>query len=184
MKKLLLALLLTLAVPAAASASVLDAKLAGTDGKTLSIRERMSGKRFVLLTFFSATCPCQALHDPRIRALHEAYGDRVEVLVIDPEAHSTLEKDREEAKARGYPFPILSDPDGAVADTLGARFATWTAILDADGNVLYRGGWDTDRTRLTDDASQWVRDAVAKVLAGAKPEPAETKAFGCYLRRR
>jgi len=186
MRNVLLPVLLALAVPAAAhaDAKVLDIALEGTDGRAVTLRERMAGKPFVLLTFFSATCPCQTLHDPRIRELHERFGDRIEILSIDPEAHSSLARDRDEAKARGYPFPILSDPDGAVADAVGARFATYTVILGADGEVHYRGGWDTDRTRLSDDASQWVRDAAARLLEGKQPETRETKAFGCYLRRR
>lgn len=184
MKALLLPLLLSLFLPVAAAAGPLDTPLQGTDGKTITLRERMGDKPFLLVTFFSATCPCQALHDPRIRELQEKYGDRIEVVSIDPEAHSSLDRDRDEAKARGYRFPILSDPDGKVADSLDARFATYTVLLGADGEVHYRGGWDTDRTRLTDDAKQWVRDAVAQVLAGKQPETKEAKAFGCYLRRR
>ncbi|HWV38092.1 MAG TPA: redoxin domain-containing protein [Vulgatibacter sp.] len=184
MRYLLLPVLLALAVPVAAQGDVLDVALEGTDGKAATLRERMGDKPFLLLTFFSASCPCQSLHDPRIRELHERFGDRIEILSIDPEAHSSLARDLEEAKKRGYPFPILSDPDGVVADAVGARFATYTVILDADGEVRYRGGWDTDRTRLTDDARQWVRDAVVRLLAGEEPETRETKAFGCYLRRR
>lgn len=186
MKALLLPLLLSLSLPAAAApaGSVLDVSLQGTDGKTSTLRERMGGKRFLVLTFFSATCPCQVLHDPRIRALHEQFGDDVAVLSIDPEAHSSIDVDRAEVKKRSHPFPILSDPDGLVAGAFDARFATYTVILDAAGTIHYRGGWDTDRTRLTDGASQWVRDSVASLVAGKKPEVAETKAFGCYLRRR
>ncbi|HEY0839029.1 MAG TPA: redoxin domain-containing protein [Vulgatibacter sp.] len=186
MKALLLPLLLSLALPAAASpgGSVLDVALDGSDGKSLTLRERMGDKRFLVLTFFSATCPCQELHDPRISELQERFGDEIQVLAIDPEAHSTIDVDRAEAKKRRYPFPILSDPDGALADALEARFATYTVILDAAGKVHYRGGWDTDRTRLTDGASQWVREAVARLVAGEAPETTQAKAFGCYLRRR
>jgi len=170
---------------ASAQPSLLDHELAGTDGETKSLRERMGEADYLVLTFFSATCPCQTLHDPRLRALHEDFGSSgVVLLAVDSEAGSSLERDRQEAAKRFYDFPILSDPDAKLADAVGARFATFTVIVDRSGAIRYRGGIDPDRTRLRGDSPQYVREGLERLLAGSSPDPAETKAFGCYLRRR
>jgi len=165
--------------------TILDLALPGTDGETRSLRERMGDADYLVLTFFSATCPCQTLHDPRLRELQRDFGSKgVVILGVDSEASSSLERDVEEVAKRGYGFPLLSDPEAKLADRVGARFATYTVIVDRSGELLYKGGIDPDRTRLREDSPQYVRSGLERLLAGSSPDPAETKAFGCYLRRR
>lgn len=182
--------LLLLLLPALAGADAqLPAALGergfpSTDAEAQSLREIRGEKALLVVTFFSAACPCQRAHDPRILELVEAFGDEVAFVSVDAEAHSSLDVDRREKEKRGYPFPILSDPEGALADALGARFATHSAVIDAEGRVRYRGGVDDDRSRLRPDARLYLRDALQALLAGQEPEVKESKAFGCFLRRR
>lgn len=169
----------------ARAAEIFDRPFPGTDGAESSLRERMGDARFLVVTFFSADCPCQALHDGRLRELHERYGPRgVAVVSVNSEVRSSRDADAKEAERRAYPFPMLTDPEGVLAKAFGARFATYTVVLDREGKVRYRGGLDSDRTRLTDEAKHWVRMALDRLLAGEDPQPAQTKAFGCFLRRR
>jgi peroxiredoxin len=171
--------------PGRTAARVPDVTLAGSDGAAHQLAEIVRRAPFTVVVFFSADCPCQRAHDARLRELFAQYRPRgVEVVAVDAEATSTLASDREEAQARGYPFPILSDPEGAVADALGAVWATYAVVIDGSGRVRYRGGLDSDRTHLTDGAALWLRDALDRVLAGREPEPAETSSLGCALRRR
>lgn len=159
--------------------------LPGTDGRTRTLSEVLGDKQYLVVTFFSATCPCQAAHDSRLKDLHTQWHRQgVEFIAVDSEANSSLSADITEAKRRGYPFPILSDPEGKLADALGARFATYTVILDREGRIRYRGGIDSDKSRLTENARHYVRTALAQLLAGQDPNPAEGKALGCFLKRR
>jgi hypothetical protein len=138
-----------------------------------------------VLTFFSASCPCQAFHDARLIALAGAYAPRgVRFVAIDAEATASPSLDAAEAAARGYPFSLMSDPSGAWAERLGVTFATETIVLDRAGRVRYRGGIDSDRTHASKSSHPWLREALDALLAGASPASAETKAFGCALRRR
>lgn len=141
--------------------------------------------RVTVVTFFSADCPCQRAHDARLRELYDRYhAQGVDFVAVDAEATSTPARDAEEAKRRAYPFPIVSDPDGAIADALSAEYATFSLVFDDKGQIRYRGGLDSDKVYLTEGASLWVRDALDHVLAGRAPDPAETKTLGCSLRRR
>lgn len=186
-RALLLGLVASLAAcaPAPRAPSRLPAAtLLASDGAH-PLAEIVRPGRVTVIVFFSADCPCQAAHDARLRDLSSAYASRgVDVVAVDSEAGASPERSAKEARARAYPFPLLANPRGALADALGAEFATFTVVVDAAGSVRYRGGLDSDRTHMTEDASLWVRNAVDRLLAGASPEPAEAEALGCALRRK
>ena len=172
------------APPARAPSRLPDATLLASDGPR-RLAEIVKPGHVTVIEFFSAECPCQAAHDARLRELAVAYQGRgVEVIAVDSEAGATPDRAENEAKSRHYPFPILADPAGALADALGAEFATYTVIIDGAGTVRYRGGLDSDRAHVTASASLWVRDAIDRLLAGADPQPAEAAALGCALRRK
>jgi hypothetical protein len=137
-----------------------------------------------VVTFFSATCPCQTAHDERLRRWHADYAPKgVRFVAVDSEQGASKERDTEEAKKRSYPFAIVPDPRGTLADELGARYATYTVILDGAGRIRYEGGLDSDRTHLTEGAELWVRDALDALLQGREPAETNTKALGCALHR-
>lgn len=183
----LLALATSLAAcapPPRAPSRLPQATLLASDGAR-QLAEIVRPGRVTVLVFFSADCPCQAAHDARLLDLAAAYAGRgVDFLAVDSEADASPARSSKEARARAYPFPILADPNGTLADALGAEFATYTVVVDAEGAVRYRGGLDSDRAHLTEDASFWVRDAVDRLLAGGSPDPAQTEALGCALRRK
>jgi hypothetical protein len=158
--------------------------LLGTDGASHTLAPD-GAQRLTVVFFFSNHCPCQSAHDTRLRALHATYHPRgVDFVAVDSEHGATIERDRGEAETRGYPFPILLDPGGALAQTVGAEYATEALVLDRSGTVRYHGGIDSDRTHLQDDASPYLRDALDDLLAGRPPRRAESKALGCALQPR
>jgi peroxiredoxin len=170
---------------APAPARLPDVALASSDGAPLRLAELTARAPLTVVVFFSAGCPIQRAHDARLVALAARYRPRgVQLVAVDSEATATPASDRDEAQRRGYPFPILTDPDGRVADALGAEVATHTVVLDAAGRARYRGGLDSDRARLHDDAALYLRDALDRLLEGREPERVETVAPGCMLRRR
>jgi len=154
--------------------------LPGTDGRTHALVD--PDAPFTVIELFSAHCPCQAIHDERLRALAAAYGARrVAFVVVDSEAEATLARDRAEAGRRGTPAPILVDPGGTAARALGAEFATYTLVVARDGRVVYRGGLDSDRSHLTDGAAPYLHDALDDALAGRPLRVPRTEPMGCPL---
>jgi hypothetical protein len=157
----------------------------GSDGASHDVAAIGHGAKALVVTFFSPSCPCQAAHDERLRALADAYASRgVRFVSIDAEADATPARDRDEAARRGYAFPILADPRGTLADRLGADVATYSVVFDAAGRVRYRGGIDSDWTHATPAAEPWLRDAIEAVLRDEPLREVEKKALGCALRRR
>ena len=144
------------------------------------------GAKALVVTFFSRSCPCQAAHDDRLRALAAAYAPRgVRFVSIDAEVDATAAREQR----RGAPARLpVSDPrtdsQGTLADRLGADVATYSVVFDASGRARYRGGIDSDWTHPTASAEPWLRDAIEAVLRDEAPREPEKKALGCALRRR
>lgn len=150
-----------------------------------SARALAADHAVTVLVFFSATCPCTSAHDRRLVALAERYSARgVRFVAIDSEAGADDARDRAEATARGYPFAIVADPDGAVAESLGVDVAATTVVVDGAGLIRYRGGIDSDRHDLHDDATPFLSNALDAVLDGHDPTTKTAKSLGCVLRRR
>jgi hypothetical protein len=159
--------------------------LVGPAGDAVDVDELFHRAKVTVLVFFSPDCHCLERHEPRLRDLYESYrGQGVQFAMIDSEVGATPERDAAEARARGYPFPILLDPHARLADALGAEYATYAVIVDSSGRSLYRGGIDSDNTHLGPSATPFLAQALADVVAGQAPRVAESKALGCALRKR
>jgi hypothetical protein len=170
--------------PSVPSRVATSERLHGTDGALHAIVPT-SPEAYTAAIFFSTECHVLALHDERLRKLAVEFGPRgVRFLGIDSEVGATLDRDRAELERRRYPFPVVLDRGGDLARSLGAAYAGYTVVLDRDGNVRYRGGVDSDRVRLRDDATPYLSDALTDLLAGKEPRVAESKALGCALKLR
>lgn len=162
-----------------------EASYAATDGRTYRQTELVAGDAPAVVVFFCAMCPTQRAHDPRLLELHARFAPRgVRFFLVDSNADGTLAQDTEEAKKRGYPFPVLMDPDGSLRELFQARFSTHSVVLDAKGTVRYRGGIDSDIARLSEGATPYLARGIEAALEGKDPEVREAKALGCALRRK
>jgi hypothetical protein len=167
-------------VVAGVPSSVPSVVLHGTDGARLPLDAALHQHPVTVITFFSADCPCQRAHDARLRALiAEDAPLGVGFLVVDSEERATAATDADESRQRGY--PIWLDDAGRLARALGAEYATYSVVVDAVGKVLYRGGFDADRTHLRDDSPRFLADAVDDARAGRPIRRPEAKALGCSL---
>jgi hypothetical protein len=158
--------------------------LVGVRGEPLDTRALVERASLTVIVFFSPDCRCLDVHEPRLHALFDAYHPRgVQFFMVDSEARGSLERDAAEAERRGYPFPILGDRGAKLADAVGAEYATYSVIVDASGRVRYRGGIDTDKLHVHDDAIAYLKDALDDLLADRPPRVAAGKALGCSLQK-
>ena len=155
-----------------------DLALPGSDGQMHVLR----AAPYSVLVFFSPSCAYQTAHDERLAALSEAYRSRgVAFFAVDSESTGSLDRDRAEAGARHYPFPILRDDGAVVARSVGARYATASVVAARDGRVLYEGAIDSDGLHLHRDARSYLRDAIESALSGRPPQVGSTEVPGCAL---
>lgn len=139
--------------------------------------------RLTVLVFFSSHCPCQRAHDARLVALAERWAPRGVALiaVASEEGFTAADAERERA-ARGYPFPLVVDPEARLARSVGATFATHVTIVDHEGRVRFGGAIDSDVVKLHDDATPYLEDAMSALTSGrAVGETGRPR--GCVLRK-
>lgn len=180
------ALVVTACAPSRASSSpvVPSLQLVDTAGGTTTMPDDLARAKFTVVVFYAEHCPCFRVHEERLRELAKAYADRgVRLILVDSEVSATAERDARDAAERRLPA-IVQDPGAKLADALGADYATYAVVLDAQGRLRYRGGIDSDKERLHDDAVAYVRNAIDDLLAGREPRTTEGKVLGCALQKR
>lgn len=169
---------------APASRAIPALRLFDTAGGTTTMPDDLARATVTVVVFYAEHCPCFSVHEGRLRELVRTYADRgVRVMLVDSEVSATADRDARAAAERGLPAIVL-DPAGKLADALGAEYATYSVVFDAQGRVRYRGGIDSDKERLHEDTDAYVRNAVDDLLAGREPRTPEGKALGCALQKR
>ncbi len=179
--------LMTLALAACAPALTptprwQDVSLSATSGQIAIYPRDFAASKFTVFVFFAKGCPCFGMHEARLRDLVDKFGSRgVRFVIVDSERGRTTTDDAAEAQKRNLPGPVFIDPGAKLASLVGAVYATYTVVVDANGDVKYRGGIDSDKSHLRDDRAQYLAEALDDLTAGRTPRRAETKTLGCAL---
>ena len=156
--------------------------LPATSGEPATYPRDLAASPFTVFVFFAHGCPCFGMHEARLRELVGAFGARgVRFVIVDSEVGRSIADDAEEAQKRALPVPVFLDPGAKLAKQLGAIYATYSVVVDAQGAIRYRGGIDSDKSHLRDDRTQYLADALADLTAGRAPRRAESKTLGCAL---
>ena len=147
------------------------------------------GKKAVLVFFVAAECPVSNFYSPDFARIAHEYAEKgVVTYGVHCDEDLTAADAAAHAKEYGLKFPLLLDPKQKLAGAVGARTTPEAFVLSPDGSVLYHGRID-DRfaingKRRDEPSKHELEDALRAVVAGKKPDVAETKPYGCPLPRR
>ena len=156
-------------------------ELVTTDGDGL-VNQDLSGNKPLLLIFGSVTCPMTASAMPFLLQLHTEFGDRVDFIMLNVrEAHpgehfrqpGTMEEKLEHAQALKQfyeiPWTVAADNiEGNLHRALDPK-PNSAFLADSDGIIVFRSLWASDKKAL--------RQALESVVAGRKPDQAESQAL-------
>lgn len=157
-------------------------ELKDSDGKTHKFAD-YTGK-IVVVQFSSQHCPWSRAADSDFEALQGKYKDRgVVVIGVDSHKSTSAEDIAKHRTEAGISFAILKDEMNQYADAVGANQTPEVVIVDKDGKVAYHGAFDDRKEPEGDATKNYVADAVEALLAGKKPEPSKTQAWGCGIKR-
>lgn len=132
-------------------------------------------------------CPYALAWEERLLEAGREYGERgIPFYAINPNDAELKPADSfEEMKRRvaenPWPFPYLRDEDQSVAAAYGAKTTPDVFVFDDAGKLAYRGAPDADYDRPSLNA-EWLREALDTLLAGRRPDPAETEPVGCSVK--
>ena len=163
-----------------------DFDLLGTDGKKYSLRS-FGAKPVLAVVFTCNHCPYAQAYEGRLVAIQKDYaGKGVQFVAINSNDDKSYPEDSypkmvERAKAKGFNFPYLRDPDQKVVTDYGAVCTPHVFAFDNDRRLRYRGRIDDSRDPKQAKSPD-LRNALDDLLAGREVRVADTKPFGCSIK--
>jgi peroxiredoxin len=155
-------------------------------GKEVSLRE-LTGQQGVAVIFVATECPYSNAFNGVMADLAREYKARgVTVVGINPNQTEPAAAVKKHAEDHGLDFVILKDDKQVIADRLGATRTPEVFLLDRDMVVRYHGAIGNSKVPTTkaDQANdEELRPALDAIANGSPVAVAETKAFGCTIKR-
>ncbi len=163
-------------------AVVEEFKLPDADGKEHTL-SALKGKNGAVLIFVSVQCPVSNAYNGRMESLAKEYKARgINVIGINSNVAETPEAIKQHASEKGLTFHVLKDAGNKLADRLDAQVTPEAYFLDASNKLVYRGRIDNSRNGDSITSNE-LRDAIEATLSGKPVVKAESKAFGCSIKR-
>ena len=159
-------------------------QLTTLDGKTVSLADAAKDHKAVVVIFIATKCPYSNAYNVRMRDLAASYAKQgVMFLGINSNNTEPEAEVRSHAKEHGLVFPIAKDPGNKVADMYDAKRTPEVFVVTPDGKLKYHGRIDDNSEDAAKVTSPDLKNALDSLLAGKPLEKAETKAFGCTIKR-
>jgi peroxiredoxin len=186
-----LSLALALAVTAPAAADLKVGSLApdftlpaASDGKPVALKGLLAKSKGVAVLFIATQCPVSNAYNDRMAALGKEYAAKGVALVgINSNKTEPAGEVAGHARKHGFTFPVLKDDGNKVADAYGATKTPEVFLLDASSKLVYHGRIDENQDDPKNVKSPDFRNALDAFLSGRPVPVAETKAFGCTIKR-
>jgi peroxiredoxin len=158
--------------------------LTTVNGKTFALAEAARSHKAVVVMFIATKCPYSNAYNDRMRDLAAAY-EKQGILFAGINSNKTepAEEVIAHAKQHGLAFPIMKDPRNKVADLYDARHTPEIFVVDPEGKLRYHGRIDENYENASRVTSPDLKNALDAMLGGHAIAKAETKAFGCSIKR-
>ena len=136
-----------------------------------------------VIGFIATQCPVSNAYNERMKALYNDYASKgVKFVFINSNRSEPGSEVAAHARQNGFPFAVYKDENNRVADQFGATVTPEMYVLDSAGVIRYHGSID-DSQEVSRVKAQRLRSALDAVLAGRPVETAQTKAFGCTIKK-
>ncbi len=152
-------------------------------GKKTSLQALSQGKKATVVMFIATHCPISNAYNERMVSLAGKYSARgIAFAGINSNQTEPSAECAQHAAAHKFPFPVLKDADSAVADEYDARVTPETYVIDSHGVLVYHGRIDNSADP-SEAHTHELTDALDSILADRAIARAQTKAFGCSIKR-
>ncbi|MFL5341317.1 MAG: thioredoxin family protein [Gemmataceae bacterium] len=160
-------------------------QLPGTDGQKHSLAD-LKDKDVVVMVFTCNSCEVAEAYEDRLIAFakkHASTGSKVAVVAVNVNTipADRLDKMKERAAEKGFPFPYLYDESQKLGKLYGAMYTPEFFVLNKARKIVYMGAMD-DHSPPAEPQARYLEHAVQATLKGEKPPVAETLARGCRVR--
>ena len=156
------------------------------EGKVIRM-EDFADQRLLVVAFLGTECPLAKLYVPRLIELATRFkAQGVAFVGVDSNLQDSDQDLQAFVREQGISFPLLKDPDAAVADLFGAERTPEVFVLDQDRTVLYRGRVDDQYGvgyRRPTATRADLAIALEELLAGRRVSEPLCAAVGCRIGR-
>jgi peroxiredoxin len=160
---------------------VSDFQVRDLDGKAVAFSS-LKGP-ITVVTFIATQCPVSNSYNQRMSDLYKDYtAKNVKFIFVNANRSEPASEVREHAQRVGFPFAVYKDPDNILADRFDAQVTPENFVIDSSGVIRYHGAVD-DNMNESRVHTRTLRAALDALLAGKPLPSAETKAFGCTIKR-
>ena len=154
------------------------------DGRSFSLAEAARSHKAVVVMFIATKCPYSNAYNDRMRDMAAAYEKKGVLFAgINSNKSEPAEEVTSHARQHGLRFLLMKDPDNKVADLYEARHTPEVFVVDPEGKLRYHGRIDENYEDPSKVTSPDLKNALDSLLAGQPIAKAETKAFGCSIKR-
>jgi peroxiredoxin len=156
--------------------------LKDVEGTDHSLDEYLKAK-YAVIMFIATQCPISNAYNERMVQLQNDYRSKgVTFVAINSNKQESVDEIKEHSSKHGFRFPVLKDVDNRIADAYGAQVTPEIFVVDGKGILHYHGRIDDNRD-IDEVTSQDLRAALDALVIGQEVPRAETKAFGCTIKR-
>jgi peroxiredoxin len=136
-----------------------------------------------VLMFIATQCPISNDYNERMNAVVGDYASKgVKFVAVNANSSEPAAEVEQHAAEHKFSFKVYKDENNVVADRFGAQVTPEIFVMDKNGTIQYHGYIDDSRNSAN-IKTQGLRMALDSVLASKPVERAETKAFGCTIKR-
>lgn len=158
-------------------------KLIGTDDKPHS-SDDFKQADVLVVAFICNHCPIAQMYEKRFIQLVKDFDKKgVKLIAVSCSKlkSDNLDAMKSHAKERGFNFTYVYDPGQTTGKAFGATSTPHVFVIGKNRKIEYMGAFDDDENPSKVE-EHYVRDAVTALLAGKKPEIAESRQRGCPIR--
>jgi peroxiredoxin len=157
---------------------------AAADGKPVALKDLLGKGKAVAVIFIATKCPYSNGYNDRMADMGKEFAAKGVTLVgINSNKSEPAAEVAEHARKNGFAFPVLKDDGNKVADLYAAQRTPEVFVLDSKGTLVYHGRIDETHDDPKNVKSPDLKNTLNAILAGKPVPQAETKAFGCTIKR-
>jgi peroxiredoxin len=138
----------------------------------------------LLILFIATQCPVSNAYNSRMAELYNNFRDKnIAILGINSNKQESMSECKSHAEKNGFKFPVLKDDKNVIADMFDASVTPEAYVLEPKTyKILYHGRIDDSRNESNVEIKD-LENALNEILGGKKVSLAQTKAFGCTIKR-
>ena len=175
-------------VPIGSKAPLLESKMLSVSRDSISVKAAIK-KNGIVVIFSCNTCPYVIKNQQRNNEIAEhALKNDLGVIIINSNEALRQSEDSYKsmqiyAKQQKYNWHYTVDDNSVIADAYGATRTPEVFLLNATGNIMYKGAIDDNPSDAENVTRQHLKIAIDEMVNNKKIAVKESKSVGCSIKR-